>query len=332
MAVLTIVAASVLAGGAACAAGYVSGMNFFQFTNGDNGNGDGSGSAFQSGGWNATTDGAIWISTGGATPILNTQDLNFQLDYRSTPTSAWITLTGAFLLSNGVAGDVTVGSAGYPGYWMGIDGATGWGNNDPDTTSPYRIASKGPGIYYLPGTQPTGSPPLGKATQPGMQFDLYAWTGDYNSFAAAVGAGEVAISGAFQVGGTAYNDSETPPQTAFLDMPSIVLRSTIPGDANLDGKVDVNDLTIVLSNFGQTAGMDWSTGDFNGDGRVDVNDLTTVLSHFGSSARSSAGMAAVPEPSAVALIGAGVIGLFSYVWRRRLRYVPFPIILSQSRA
>ena len=64
MAVSTIVAVSVLAGGTACAAGYVSGMNFFQFTNGDNGNGDGSGSAFQTGGWNATTDGAIWISTG----------------------------------------------------------------------------------------------------------------------------------------------------------------------------------------------------------------------------------------------------------------------------
>ena len=96
------------------------GMNYFQFDNWDNGNGDGSGPAFQPGGWNATTDGAIWISTGGSTPVLNTQDLNFQLDYRSTPTSPWIAITGAYLLSNGVAKlDVTVGSGGYPGYWMG---------------------------------------------------------------------------------------------------------------------------------------------------------------------------------------------------------------------
>ena len=257
-------------------------MNFFQFTNGGNGNGDGSGSAFQSGGWNATTDGAIWISTGGATPVLNTQDLNFQLDYRSTPTSAWITLTGAYLLSNGVAqGDVTVGSAGYPGYWMGIDGATAAGETTTptprrptgsrprargSTTCPApsrrearrwaRRRSRGCSLTYTPGpvTTTASLPPLARA--------------------------RVAISGAFQVGGTAYNDSETPPQTAFLDMPSMVLKPTIPGDANLDGKVDVNDLTIVLSNFGQTAGMDWSTGDFNGDGRVDVNDLTTVLSAF----------------------------------------------------
>jgi hypothetical protein len=318
MAISAIVAVTVLAGGAACASGYVTGMNFFQFTNYDNGNGDGSGSAFQSGGWDATTDGAIWISTGGATPVLNTQDLNFQLDYRSTPTSPWVTLTGAYLLSNGVAqGDVTVGSGGYPGYWMGIDGATAWGNDNSDSTSPYRITAKGPGIYYLPGTQPTGSPPLGKETQPGMQFNLYAWTGDYNSYAAAAGASaEVATSGAFQVGGTAYNDTETPPQTAFLDMPSIVL--TVPGDANYDGKVDINDLTTVLTNFGRTAGMSWSTGDFTGDGSVDVNDLTIVLSNFGRSlTASAAGIGAVPEPSALVLIGVGTISLFGLLWQSR---------------
>ncbi len=34
-----------------------------------------------------------------------------------------------------------------------------------------------------------------------------------------------------------------------------------PGDANGDGRVDVNDLTIVLTNYGQT-GMLWSQGDF----------------------------------------------------------------------
>ena len=47
-----------------------SGTNFFQFTNLGNAKRDGSGPAFQPGGWTATTDGAIWISTGGATPVL----------------------------------------------------------------------------------------------------------------------------------------------------------------------------------------------------------------------------------------------------------------------
>ena len=73
------------------------------------------------------------------------------------------------------------------------------------------------------------------------------------------------------------------------------VETVLPGDANLDGKVDVNDLTIVLSNFGKTAGMSWTTGDFNGDGRVDVNDLTILLTDFGQTLGSSAAtMVAVP--------------------------------------
>ena len=54
------------------------------------------------------------------------------------------------------------------------------------------------------------------------------------------------------------------------------LSIALPGDAELNGKVDVNDLTIVLAHYGQT-GMSWTTGDFQGDGKVDVNDLTIVL-------------------------------------------------------
>ena len=48
----------------------------------------------------------------------------------------------------------------------------------------------------------------------------------------------------------------------------------LSGDANGDGTVDINDLTIVLANYNQTTGMTWSTGDFIGDGTVDINDLT----------------------------------------------------------
>ena len=45
-------------------------------------------------------------------------------------------------------------------------------------------------------------------------------------------------------------------------MPAMILRQYLPGDANLDGKVDINDLTIVLSNYGQ------STGPTAGPGRL----------------------------------------------------------------
>ena len=56
-----------------------------------------------------------------------------------------------------------------------------------------------------------------------------------------------------------------------------LLTPALPGDANLDGKVDINDLTRVLTNYNQTTGMGWGTGDFNNDGKVDINDLTIVL-------------------------------------------------------
>ena len=92
-----------------------------------------------------------------------------------------------------------------------------------------------------------------------------------------------------------------------------------PGDANGDGRVDVNDLTIVLSNFGKT-GVGWMQGCMDGDptGTVDVNDLTIVLSNFGQSYGSSAvGTAAVPEPGSLALVGALLFAMVLGIARRR---------------
>ena len=96
---------------------------------------------------------------------------------------------------------------------------------------------------------------------------------------------------------------------------AFLLRTGLPGDANLDGRVNVNDLTIVLTNFGQTR-MTWSQGDFNGDGKVDVNDLTIVLSNFDRTA-GTAGPAAVPEPSVLAMFAAALFGLLACGWRGR---------------
>ena len=96
-----------------------------------------------------------------------------------------------------------------------------------------------------------------------------------------------------------------------------LLKPAIAGDANLDGKVDINDLTIVLANYGQNAGMSWGTGDFNNDGKVDINDLTIVLAHYGQSLGSSApGLSAVPEPSSLILLSIGAIGLTAVAWQR----------------
>ncbi len=89
------------------------------------------------------------------------------------------------------------------------------------------------------------------------------------------------------------------------------------GDANGDGRVDINDLTIVLTNFGKT-GATWSQGEFTGDGTVDDNDLTIVRTNYGKTVgASAAGTSAVPEPSCLVLLGIGGVGWLACLWRRR---------------
>ncbi len=70
--------------------------------------------------------------------------------------------------------------------------------------------------------------------------------------------------------------------TLELISPPYIQPAPLPGDANLDGKVDIEDLTILLTNFGKS-GMTWSQGNFDGDPTVDLEDLTILLTHFGQS-------------------------------------------------
>jgi hypothetical protein len=86
----------------------------------------------------------------------------------------------------------------------------------------------------------------------------------------------------------------------------------VPGDANGDGQVDINDLTIVLANYGRT-GMTWTQGEFTGDGTVDINDLTIVLANYGDTAGSLAAgnLSAVPEPAAAVLLAAAAVAIMA---------------------
>jgi probable HAF family extracellular repeat protein len=92
---------------------------------------------------------------------------------------------------------------------------------------------------------------------------------------------------------------------------AVLLTPAVSGDANLDGKVDINDLTIVLAHYNAT-GATWSAGDFVGDGRVDINDLTIVLANYNKTMGAAAAGApsAVPEPCTLALLlAAGLLAL-----------------------
>ena len=54
-------------------------------------------------------------------------------------------------------------------------------------------------------------------------------------------------------------------------------------------------------------GCGWTQGEFTGDGTVDINDLTIVLANYGGTLGSSP-PAAVPEPSTLLLAAAGLLG------------------------
>jgi hypothetical protein len=56
----------------------------------------------------------------------------------------------------------------------------------------------------------------------------------------------------------------------------------IPGDANLDGLVNVNDLLLVINGWGVMA-PGAPPADFNNDGVVNVNDLLIVINNWGAS-------------------------------------------------
>ena len=133
---------------------------------------------------------------------------------------------------------------------------------------------------------------------------LFDWTG-----ATRTGAFTIASDGIVGLG--CWNVSN-------LYATGNVTLTILGGDANLDGKVDINDLTIVLANYNRI-GMTWTQGEFTGDGTVDINDLTIVLANYGQSAGAAAdvGVGAVPEPSAVAVLASGLIGLLACVWRKR---------------
>jgi hypothetical protein len=50
----------------------------------------------------------------------------------------------------------------------------------------------------------------------------------------------------------------------------------LPGDVNLDNKVDVTDLSLLLSHWN----ANYTAADFNKDGTVNVLDLSVLLSHW----------------------------------------------------
>jgi len=109
---------------------------------------------------------------------------------------------------------------------------------------------------------------------------------------------------------------------------SLTVAYAAPGDTNLDWSVDILDAANFLAGgkFDTGAPATWLEGDFSYDGIVDILDaadfLTTGLYNTGNynTAPGLLGaVAAVPEPSSVALAAGGMIAAVGWSIRRRFR-------------
>ena len=101
--------------------------------------------------------------------------------------------------------------------------------------------------------------------------------------------------------------------------------AALPGDADLNGTVNFNDLLIIAKNYNQTTGRTWTLGDFDGTGGTDFNDLLALAKFYNQSLPASATLpeafaadftlaqSLVPEPGVLGLI----VGLAGVTRRRR---------------
>ena len=100
-----------------------------------------------------------------------------------------------------------------------------------------------------------------------------------------------------------------------------------PGDTNLDGLIDVVDMATFMSAGKYESGLPamWAEGDFNYDGFVDLLDAADFMAgglfDAGIYSGPSGGIAAVPEPAGLGVIGFLVVapGLARAAMRRRDR-------------
>ena len=93
------------------------------------------------------------------------------------------------------------------------------------------------------------------------------------------------------------------------------LRKTWVGDSNFDNEFNSGDLVAVFTagKYETQEMAGWAEGDWSGDMVFDSGDLVAAFSDGGYE-NGPAAVAAVPEPSSVALV---LIGLSALVWHRR---------------
>jgi GH35 family endo-1,4-beta-xylanase len=147
-----------------------------------------------------------------------------------------------------------------------------------------------------------------------------AWTGMGITSSSAASAGSEGIPAAL-----GFAEASALGLSSFggeaITGPSVVVRYTLCGDANLDGVVNAIDFNRLASGFG-AADSTWIGGDFNYDGAVNTADFDALAMNFNHTlpAIDVALASPVPEPCAAAMLLCALL-LPPAALRKRVRAV-----------
>ena len=111
------------------------------------------------------------------------------------------------------------------------------------------------------------------------------------------------VSGAHALASRAVGYGDYAEDSGIVPYPDVEVKYVPTGDTNLDGVVDISDLTRAINNLGHSAG--YSSGDILNQGIVNITDIAAIINDLGAHLNSSGNSVVVAASGAEVQPSAG---------------------------